>query len=104
MNKGREALKHKIFQVWMRTKKDLESALDETAKLLKSGEKHLKVISDKSREKLELMNLKIKRENLCHKLGKAAALTQKSKWAESKKIDKLFQDIKKLDKEIKKLQ
>jgi len=104
MNKEREALKHKISQVWTRTKKDLDSALDETARLLKSGERHLKGISEKSREKLELMSLKIKRENLYYKIGKTVALTQKSKWPESKKIDKLFQDIKKLDREIKKLQ
>ncbi|MDP8233770.1 MAG: hypothetical protein P9M06_03075 [Candidatus Saelkia tenebricola] len=104
MSKEKEVLKRKISQIWIRTKKDLDSVLNETSKLLKNGEKHLKEISEKSQKNLELISLRVKKENLYYKAGKRVVLTPKSRWAGSKEIDKLIQDIKKLDREIIKLQ
>lgn len=99
-----DVLKERILKLWARTKKDLDKALEETTSLIKKGEQHLKEMSEKSKERLELMSLKLKRENLYYKLGKAVASTSKSKWLENKKIEKLVNEIKKINREIRKKQ
>ena len=95
-------LKVRIHKIWIRTKKDLENVLDETARLMKKGERHFKEISEKSKERLELMNLGLKRENLYYRLGKATAKTSQSKWSSAKKLQKINSEIKKLSREIRK--
>lgn len=97
-----DVLKEKIFKLWARTKKDLDRALEETTSLIKKGEQHLREISEKSKERLELMSLKLKRENLYYKLGKTVASTSKSKWLENKRIEKLVNEIRKINREIRK--
>ena len=97
--KGSE-LKDKLSLLWKRTRKDLDAMVSETSKLIKKGEKQVKEISEKSRLKLEIMNLKLKREKLYHALGKTIAGTSPSKWTQNKKIEKLIAEIKKLSREI----
>ncbi len=58
MSKEKEVLKRKISQIWIRTKKDLDSILNETSKLLKNGEKHLKEISEKKSKEPRVNKLK----------------------------------------------
>ncbi|HDI46148.1 MAG TPA: hypothetical protein ENF60_02315 [Candidatus Omnitrophica bacterium] len=97
--KGLE-LKDKLSLIWKRTKKDLEAVVSETSKLIKKGEKQVKEISERSRLKLEIMNLKLKREKLYYTLGKSIAGTSPSKWSQNKKIEKIIAEIKKLNREI----
>ena len=100
----KKELQKKIVQLWQRTRKDLELGLNETSRMLKVGEKYIKEVSEKSKERLELLNLRVKREKLYYKLGKIAANTAKSKLLSDKKAQELLSDIKKLTKEIKKKQ
>lgn len=93
-------LKDKLSMLWKRTRKDLDTVISEASKLIKKGEKEVKEISEKSRLKLEIMNLKLKREKLYYTLGKSVAGTSPSKWSQSKKIEKVLSDIKKLNREI----
>ncbi len=97
--KGSE-LKDKLSLIWKRTRKDLDAVVSETSKLIKKGEKQVKEISEKSRLKLEIMNLKLKREKLYYTLGKSIAGISPSKWTQNKKIEKIIAEIKKLNREI----
>ena len=100
MTGTKKDLKQKISSLWARTKKDLDNVLDETGRLIKKGEEHIKVISEKSKMKLELMNLMLKRENLYYRLGKAIAKMSQSKWSSAKNLQKMNAEIKKLNREI----
>jgi predicted nucleic acid-binding Zn-ribbon protein len=95
-------LKVKINKLWKRTKKDLEIAIDNTTKLIKKGEGYIKEFSEKGKEKIEALNITVKREKLYYQLGKTIASTPKSRWTSSKKLDKILKEIKNLTKEIKK--
>lgn len=97
----REELKSKIGKLWESTRKDLEKVLKDTNNLVKKGEEYIKEVSGKGKEKLEAMRLTLKREKLYHELGKTVSSLPKSRWANSKKIEKLVEDIKKINKEIK---
>ena len=101
VKKKKKDLKDTIVDIWKRTRSELEVAMNETSKLIKKGEKHVKSFSDKSKEKLELISAKLRRERLYYQLGKIVSSIAKPKWKDSKKIDKLRSEISKLSKEIK---
>ncbi|MDD5613735.1 MAG: hypothetical protein PHQ54_01530 [Candidatus Omnitrophica bacterium] len=101
MAENKEKLKGRVLDLWGKTKKDLENVLAESVKLIKKGEGHIKDFSEKGKIKIEIMNLKLKRENLYYKLGKTVASTVKNKWSASSKIEKLRLDIIKATKDIK---
>lgn len=102
MAKKEKALKDKVVKLWLRTKRDLENVVNDAGKLIRKGEEQIKEISEKSREKLELMSLKLKRENLYYRLGKTLAGLSRSRWQENKKLQKLISEVKKLEREIRK--
>lgn len=91
-----EELREKFGQVWDVTKSDIDKALDETAKLLKKGEEYFKEISGKSRDNLELVSLKVRREKLYYQLGKALSRLPAGKWAGNKKVKATLDEIKTL--------
>ncbi|MDP8253704.1 MAG: hypothetical protein P9X27_04805 [Candidatus Kaelpia aquatica] len=99
--KKKKDLKDTMVDIWKSTRGEFDIVMDETSKLIKKGEKHVKVFSDKSKETLELISAKLRRENLYYQLGKTASSTTKSRWNDSKKMDKLRSEITKLSKEIK---
>ncbi len=101
VKKKKKDMKHTMSDIWKATKDDFESAMNETSKLIKKGEEHVKSFSEKSKDKLELISAKLKRENLYYQLGKKVSSVSKSKWKDSKTIDKIRSDIVKLSKEIK---
>jgi len=86
--------------LWPKTKKELEKALDSTKKAIDTGEKYLKELSEKGIEKTRKISLSLKREKIYYELGRAVAMTAKSKWQDAKEIDDLVDEIKKLTKEI----
>ncbi|MDP8216864.1 MAG: hypothetical protein P9L98_06100 [Candidatus Kaelpia imicola] len=101
VKKKKKDLKDAMVDIWKCTRSELEIVMDETSKLIKKGEKHVKSFSDKSKERLELISAKLRRENLYYHLGKTVSSTAKLKWKDSKKIDKLRSEISKLSREIK---
>ncbi len=101
VKKKKKDLKDTMADIWKLTRDEFDTAMDETSKLIKKGEEHVKSFSGKSKEKLELISAKLRRENLYYQLGKAVSSTAKAKWKDSKKIDKLRSEIAKLSKEIK---
>ena len=95
-----ERLQEMIDKVWPRTKKELERAIVQTKKLIVQGEKHFKVISQKSIKNTKKLTLSLKREKLYYSLGKSVAGTPKTKWGATKKINSLIGNIKKLEEQI----
>ena len=57
-----------LKKLWQTSQKDFEKLTKETSQLLKKGEKALKEASLKSKEKLELVSLALKREKLYYQL------------------------------------
>jgi len=98
-----QRLQEMIDKVWPRTKKELEKAMVQTKRLIVEGEKHFKVISQKSIKNTKKLSLSLKREHLYYSLGKSTAGTPKTKWSSAKKINSLIKNIKKLDQEIKQI-
>ena len=101
MVKKKKDIKNAMLDIWKATKDDFEVAMSETSKLIKRGETHVKSFSGKSKDKLELISAKLRRENLYYQLGKKVSSTTKSKWKDSKIINELRSEISKLSREIK---
>jgi predicted nucleic acid-binding Zn-ribbon protein len=99
--KKKKDIKTTMSDIWRVARDDFDSAMSETSKLIKRGEKHVKSFSDKSKDRLELISAKLRRESLYYKLGKKVSVTAKSKWKDSKTIDSLRSEISKLSREIK---
>jgi hypothetical protein len=91
-------IKKKLSRLWETSKKDFEHMTADASRLVKLGEKHLKVASQQSQKKMELINATLKREKAYYLLGKAAASSGKKS-----KVISLKKEISKLTKEIKKL-
>ena len=96
-------IKEILTKLWQTSQKDFEKITKETSKLLKKGEEALKEVSQKSKEKLELVSLTLKRERLYYRLGKLITTLPKSSWEKSKKINALVKEITNLTRQIKKL-
>lgn len=96
--------KKSMEKLWKRTKKDLEKVLDDTTSLLKKGEVYFKELSAKSKDKLDLLALKVRREKLYYRLGKALANVPKTRWINNNKIDKLLSEIRSLNRKIRQIQ
>jgi hypothetical protein len=99
----RQHLKKTLTKLWENSLKEYDKMTNKTSKLLKTGEKNLKTASHSSKQKLEIINLTIKKEKLYYQLGKAAAKQPKNRWAKSLKIESLIKEIKQLDRQIKTL-
>ncbi len=98
-----EQLKKTISKLWENSLKEYDKMTKEGSKLLKKGEKNLRTASHTSKQRLEVVNLTVKREKLYYQLGKTTSKQPKSRWQKSTKIESLLKQIKKLDREIKKL-
>ncbi len=88
---------------WPNAKKELEKGIDNAKKMLSAGEKQIKQFSERSAEKTRKISLQVKKERLVYDLGKAVATIPKSKWSGNKKVTELRNEIKTLEKEIKKI-
>ena len=90
-------------KVWPSTKRDLQKAIATAKKLIDKGEKHIKIISEKSIRSTKVISLNLKKEQIYYLLGKNVAQIGKSKWAKDKKVNNLLLDLKAINSEIKKL-
>ncbi len=95
-------LKKKIKKIWKPVKKDLDRILKETTSLAKKGESYFKDISEKSKKKLELLSLSLKKEKLYYQLGKVVFSLPRDRWREAKKVDELISQIRKINHLLKK--
>ena len=100
---GKDNFKKTVDNLWPKTRKELEKAIEETKKVIARGESYIKAVSARSVDKTRKISLSMKREKLYYILGKNIAKTPKSKWNSDKKIGELIKGIKTLDKEIKKI-
>jgi hypothetical protein len=98
MPKKKSNLQKNLTKVWKKTKKQLNKAAQETSRLIKKGEGHIKDLSFKGKIKSEILILKTKRESLYYYLGRAVAI---SKTKTNKKIEKIQKEINEINKEIK---
>lgn len=99
----RKKLKDVVDKVWPKTKKELEKAIKNAKKYLAKGEEYFTEISEKGVKQTKRLCLGLKKEKLCHDLGKAVAVTAAAKWKTNKKITALIKEIKKLDSQIKQI-
>jgi len=97
-----EEMKKTVDKIWKEAKKDVEKMLDETSRLVKKGEVHLKDASEKSREKLEEAGLSLKKERLYYDLGKALVKVPRSRWLQNSKVKKIFEEARAIDRLLKK--
>jgi len=97
---GKE-IKKKIDRLWKLGKKDLDKMLNETTRLVKEGEAHIKDVSKQAEKKLETMVLSLERKKLNYELGKSLAILSKKKWVNSKKLGNLLEQIKGINRKIK---
>lgn len=97
-----EDVRKKVDYLWRETKKDLDKILNDTSKMLKKGEVHLKDVSERGIEKLEEMGGILKREKLYYKLGKSLSAISRSQWGKNKKINTFLDEIKHINKSLKK--
>lgn len=88
---------------WPGAKKELEKGIDNAKDMLSAGEKHIRSLSEKSAAKAKKISLQVKKERLTYQLGKSIASTAKNKWGTSKKIQELRDQVKDLEKEIRKI-
>lgn len=88
---------------WPHAKKELEKGIESARKIILSGEKQIKSFSLKSAEKTRKISLQVKKERLTYQIGKLVCSVAKSKWGKNQKIDTLSREIKKIDREIKKI-
>ncbi|MCF7872855.1 MAG: hypothetical protein K9L80_01440 [Candidatus Omnitrophica bacterium] len=88
---------------WPHARKELEKGIDNAKKMLSTGEKQIRQLSERGAERTRKIALQVKKERLIYDLGKTIAKTAKNKWNTTKKIDKLRKEIKGLEKEIKKI-
>ncbi|MCF7869736.1 MAG: hypothetical protein K9L69_02930 [Candidatus Omnitrophica bacterium] len=88
---------------WPHARKELEKGIDNAKKMLSTGEKQIRQLSERGAERTRKIALQVKKERLIYDLGKTIAKTTKNKWGTTKKIDKLRKEIKGLEKEIKKI-
>lgn len=100
----------KIIQI---SKKELKQIQEETPHVFKKCEELFKDFTIKSesvlkdaqtvsKNKLEIYNKKIKRERLYYDLGKKTAHTAKNRIANNNQIEQIIDEIRKINREIKK--
>ena len=99
----KDNFKKVVDNLWPKTKRELEKAIEKTKKMITKGESYIKAVSARSVDKTRKISLSMQREKLCYTLGRNIAKTPKSKWGSDKKIGELIKDIKTLDKEIRKI-
>ncbi|MFH1577925.1 MAG: hypothetical protein ABIC18_02515 [Candidatus Omnitrophota bacterium] len=100
----KKEFKRKVDKLWKQGKKDLDKILKETSHMIKTGESHIKEMSKKAEENLEVMVLSLQREKLYYELGKSAVNLPKGKWESSKTLDSLLTKIKDINRKVKKPQ
>ncbi|MCP4652415.1 MAG: hypothetical protein GY858_03390 [Candidatus Omnitrophica bacterium] len=100
---AKERLQEIKTKVWPKTKKELERAMKNAKQMIDKGEKHLKSLSEKGIDNTKKLSLSLKREKVYYDLGKVTAVTSKSKWSSTKKIDDLIQKAKDLTREMGKI-
>lgn len=88
---------------WPNAKKELEKGIENAKKMVSAGEKHIRQLSEKGAERTRKITLQVKKERLFYELGKAVSSVAKSKWGSDKKIQDLRNEIKALEREIKKI-
>ena len=84
-------------KIWPGTRKELEKVIESTRAAIDNGEKYIKILSRKSVDNAKKISISFKKERLYYDLGKAVALTPKSKWAESTLIANIVDELKQLD-------
>ena len=77
-----DAFKEIVEKVWPKTKAELEKGIKSAQKILSQGKKYLE------------------KEKLYYNLGKLVAQTEKSQWAENKKIQEVISHIHSLERQI----
>lgn len=82
---------------------ELGKAVKNAKVMLAKGEVYLKDVSQKGLKNSKKLALTIKKEKLCHDLGKLTLKTPKAKIAQNNKISYTIAEIKKIEKEIKKI-
>ncbi|MFA7677262.1 MAG: hypothetical protein WCY34_03740 [Candidatus Omnitrophota bacterium] len=97
----KEHFRDMVEKIWPKTQVELEKAIKNAKKLLNSGEKYLKDVSDAGKKNTQKISMNIKKEKLYYDLGKAVSGIAQNKWATDKKIDKLVKEIKKLSRQVK---
>jgi len=101
--KNPQTLRDKLQSLWKNSVTEYGKMTKEAQKLLKKGEKNWQQISQKSQDRLEAVNLSIKKEKLCYQMGKTLSRLPKNLWTKTKKVDAMVKEIKGLTKKIKKL-
>ncbi len=99
----KDVFKEVVEKIWPRTKKELESGMEQAKKMLVKGEEYLKEVSEKGIEQTKKISLSLRREKLYYDLGKRSASTAVSRWKDNSKISALVKEIKELDRQIKKI-
>ncbi len=97
------ALRGRLQELWKNSVAEYDKMTKETSKLLKKGEKNWKKISKKSQDRMEAVNLSMRKEKICYQMGKTLARLPKSRWTKTKKVDSMIKEIKDLNKKIKEL-
>jgi hypothetical protein len=101
--KTKKEVEEIVHKVWPKTKKELESALKNTKTMLTKGEAYIKDVSEKGVKNTKKMSLSLKKEKLYYTFGKLAINTPKANWDTNKRMETIIAEVKKLDREIKKI-
>lgn len=97
----KKSIQKEIEKAWPEAKKNLNKINKDVTKLMKSTEKNLTEVYSKVRENTEQLILKAKREEAYHRLGQAMASRLTKEQLKNKKIAKIFQEIKDINKKLK---
>ena len=100
---AKKDMKQKMDIIWKKTRRDIDKLMKEADVMMKKGEKHLKDISGKGKNNLDVLNLTLQREKLYYELGKVVAQISQSKDVDVKKEHSLLNEIKTIDIQIEKL-
>lgn len=101
--KQKSALEKAMRKFWPQTRKEMDKIMKNTKDMMDKGEKYFRDVSERGIENTKKLALSFEREKVYYDLGKAVAQTPQTNWKKSRKVSSLMNQIKKLDREIKKI-
>ncbi len=97
---AQETLEEIKTRLWPKTKKELQRIMVNARQAVDRGEKYLKDISEKGIDNTRKLSLSFQREKLYYELGRQVASTARDKWDGNARTGTLWDDIKRLDRQI----
>lgn len=92
-----------FFKDWPKVKDELKKVSQEAMEVAKKGEAKLRLLSQKGKMRVDITALTLKKEHLFFRIGQEYVRT-KCPGPHSPKLAQLIDDIRKIDKDIKKLE